>query len=858
MDDNHTSKTTAEEALKFVSESTQILKEGNLHLHKWLSNSEEVMKRIPKENRAVLKNISVAMSTSVDEDEENGSASALGVQWNPKTDCLQFCGFEVLKESCIETKHSLASKIARLFDPLGLISPYVIKAKMVLQKVWIEGLDWSDPLPLELLKEWEEWKGELGLLATIQIPRCFIRFPNEVVEITLQAFGDASILAYATAIYIRIQHGNDKVDCHLVMSKSRVAPIDRVTLPRLELLAALLMANLSVHVADALKLPHSCIQCHSDSRTTLQWIRNNPSTWKMWVGNRVLQIQKKTDPYQWRHVPGVLNPSDKPSRGVSVSSMDDEWFHGPDFLRLPKENWPKESFGCQTDEASVEMKAVTLLTTGEETQAIGIQSLWKKFSDYWKIMRIICYMLRFARRKRQGSRQILMSEYREAILCCCRAAQEDVFLSDLTNLKDGIPLERSSKLKKYSAYYDEKLRVIRVGGRLQFSELPEGTKHQIILPGRHTWTDMLVLAYHELYAHTPKSWTLAHLRDKFWLVPGKRAVGEIINKCMPCKKQSAKHAEQKMGLLPDFRVTPSRPFSNVGVDLAGPLFVKSGDTTVKAWIVLYTCCVTRGVYLDLVKSMDTETFIQTMRRFTSHRGTPNVIVSDNAKTLIRTDKELVALFKSVKEKIQRIPGLEHIEWNFIPDYAPWQGGFWERLIGTVKRSLRRVLGNARLDEWEMYTVLAEVQSQVNSRPLCVVSEDMNDPSPVTPNKLLFGYDTRSLPCVIGADRKEDVKIGERWKHRQAVQRHFWNAWRKDYLLNLQTSQKWLDEKPNLKEGDLVLVHEKNVARSHWPMGIVDSIVPRRDGLVRTVKVREGMKTVKRPIQLLYPLEICAD
>jgi hypothetical protein len=329
-----------------------------------------------------------------------------------------------------------------------------------------------------------------------------------------------------------------------------------------------------------------------------------------------------------------------------------------------------------------------------------------------------------------------------------------------------------------------------------------------------------------------------------------------------CKRHLGKaYDKPKVGSLSRFRVKETPAFSKVGVDFAGPLYAKEGEAMVKVYIALFTCCVSRAIYLDLVRSLNASTFMNCLRRFTARNGVPTMIVSDNAKTFKATERALTKLFGSLEVRAY----LENnkLEWQFNLEKAPWWGGFFERLVGTVKRFLRKVLGNAKLTYDELLTTLVEIEGTLNSRPLTYAYDEVGV-EVLTPSHLIFGRRLSCIPDELTSDG-EDNEAGVTRRYRNLAKRrvHFWNRWRREYLVDLRDHHKLSTKNGNRKVGirDVVLVYEENVKRGKWRVGRIESLVTGRDQEVRGARVKVNTRGtgrtmyLNRPLQKLYPIEL---
>ncbi|CAG7725899.1 unnamed protein product, partial [Allacma fusca] len=213
----------------------------------------------------------------------------------------------------------------------GLVAPVLIRGKLLLKTVWLEGKDWDDVVSTETARRFESYMKELPVLNTIKIPRYIFG----ALQIELVGFCDASDRAYCAVVYVRVKNENNSVVCRLVASKSRVAPIKELTIPKLELQACKLLVDLMARIANNLKIPHHLTFAFSDSTVALCWLSKPPDVWKTFVSNRVKDVTKVIPFQQWAYVKSAENPADDATRGLEVPDFikNSRWFDGPDFLK---------------------------------------------------------------------------------------------------------------------------------------------------------------------------------------------------------------------------------------------------------------------------------------------------------------------------------------------------------------------------------------------------------------------------------------------------------------------------------------------------------------------------------------------
>ena len=214
----------------------------------------------------------------------------------------------------------------------------------------------------------------------------------------------------------------------------------------------------------------------------------------------------------------------------------------------------------------------------------------------------------------------------------CRAAQQEEFAEDFEALKNSVQLPRTSQLRGLSPIFDHEKELIKVGGRLQFSLIPEESKHQIILPGKHIVVEKLVQSIHEREGtHVGPETTLAITRERFWIIQSRRNFTRVIRRCLKCKRQVTKPLMQKMAPLPIERASPSPLSTHVGLDFTGHSFLKMKGSSVpqKAYVCIFTCASTRMVHFELTNDMTTDEFLQAFKRMCNRRGLCNTMWSDN-------------------------------------------------------------------------------------------------------------------------------------------------------------------------------------------------------------------------------------
>jgi hypothetical protein len=864
VDDVLSGEATVEKAAQLATDMKTVLATGGFPLRKFVSNKPEALRSMKDED---LASHHAVLLTG-----EEFSTKTLGVKYLPNEDVLMFSFCDKMDNVETETRRTVLKQLHRVYDPMGMLSPFTLKAKQMFQRSWIVTGDWDDPLPEELATTWQNWKDDVQVLDEIKIKRCLVPEDFTKPKFELHAFGDACESSYGAAVYLRVEDlETSRIHTALLCSKTRVSPLsNRRSVPELELTAALITARLVKYVEKQLKMEIDSVVCWTDSMVTLEWISQPAYMWQTFVANRVAEIQKLVEPTCWRHVPGKQNPADLCSRGCSAKSLVESnvWWDGPQFLRTAETEWPKgnklsNKTAHETAMKQRKAKVVTSVSVVNKTETDNREEFVNRFETYNKFIGVFSLIRSWVRKFRQDKSDSeesqtawTLADRKNEEMFWVRWAQYKSLHEDIDAAKGGHSLPKGSKLIHLDPVWDAEQSVLRVGGRLHRSLLPEEPRRPIILPTRNPFVEKMVMHYHKTHGHTGVAQTLANLRSKYWLVHGKQEVRRILHTCLTCRTPALMN--QKMAPLPATRVVESAPFTTVGVDFAGPLYVKEGDKNKKAYICLFTCMTTRAVHLELTHDMSAVEFLQAFERMVNGRGKCAIMYSDNAKTFKKASSVLKDLYNNQRNKrlIQEQFRRDGIEWRFITERAPWHGGFYERLVKSVKIPLRKVLNKSRLTFSEMETVLTDIEAQLNSRPLTDVSADKEDPLPLTPGHLIIGRNLQLLPDVDPYTKSLD--LGKRWLYRQRLAKMFWTRWTKEYLLELNHMKKWTDIQRSAKVGDVVMLCDNNLRKMHWILGRITDVHTGRDNLVRSVTVKTATGSLRRPVQKLRLMEAFED
>ncbi|XP_063923785.1 uncharacterized protein LOC135137936 [Zophobas morio] len=834
VDDVVAGASSIEDARETQEQLIKLLNKGGFELRKWASNSQGLVNSVPTSHQRPYQFPL----------ESPGMIKLLGLQWCPQADIFSYT-INPDNRSC--TKRNILSEIARIYDPLGFLAPLTLMAKQLIQTLWSIGIGWDDAPPAEIVNLWNSFQAQVPELGKVSIPRQCA--DDGALTSELHGFADASERGFGAVVYLRQSRPTGEIRVSLIAGKSRVAPLKTVSLPRLELCAAVLAADLLSFVRETLKgvLNIHRVYAWSDSKVALTWIRSPPYRWATFVANRVAHIQDLLEPSAWNHVSGRDNPADCASRGLLPQELVTHplWWAGPTWLAGTE--WPPQiDLEVPTGTELEARQRVLISRVIEEWPMI----LLNRFSSLRKIEGIIAYCLRFVQNLRipkeeRESGPLHRRELHRALLVLVRMVQSKVFANEIRSLKKNGTC--SKPFRKLSPFLDDGL--IRVGGRLQQSELPYEAKHPLLLPRSHRLTELIIEAAHRTHLHVGFRTLQYLLLREFWILSSRRAIEHTLRRCNRCFRVNPKPITPFMGELPRPRVTQAKVFTHCGVDFAGPFSItmgrRRGAARLKAYVCVFVCFAVKAIHLELVSNLTSEGFLGALRRLVARRGQCTDIYSDCGTNFVGANNLL-------QKYMQAAAGSCGIKWHFNPPSAPHMGGLWEAGVKSFKSHLKRVVGEQLLTFEEFSTVLAQIEAVLNSRPLCPVSADNpEDLSVLTP-----GHFLTTGPLVAVPDEPlEAMRLNRlsRWQLVQRLHQDFWHRWQQGYLHTLQQRNKW-NTSNNLPSVDtLVVIKGDSVAPLQWQLGRIVALHPGKDGIVRVAQVRTTSGLITRPLVKLCPL-----
>ncbi|XP_062538847.1 uncharacterized protein LOC134207144 [Armigeres subalbatus] len=683
MDDYYDSADSPEEAAEMALQVRTIHAHGGFEMRNWVSNSNIVLQKLRKPGEKEPRLLQTTM--------DNKWERVLGLLWHPESDTFTFSTeLEQLRLS-ISGERRPTKRIALKVD------------------LWRSAVQWDEEIRDEEFEKWTRWVELLPKIGELSIPRYY--FSDAIAPChTLQChvFTDASETSYGCAVYFRTMNDLAEVQCTLIMAKSKVAPLKHLSIPRLELEAAVLGAKVLNTVLSYHSLQPHGVYLWTDSSTVLSWIRSDHRRYKQFVAHRIGEILSSTQAECWRWVSSRDNVADCLTKLVrdTVPDSNGRWYKGPEFLYLSEDQWPKQQVKTNTVE---ELRPSYLFAhISLPVRVIDIS----RFSKWSILLRTVACLCRFINncRLRISGRPIetlqatrnLQKSLKWSVPCCktplkqeefqraeqflWKMEQSEYFPDEVrVMLKNRdqpiakwLSIEKNSPLYKLSPFADE-YGVVRMEGRTANAAYANfNARFPIILPKDGQITRMLLDHYHRRYGHASKETIVNEVRQRFEISHLRSIVDNISRNCCFCKVTKCKPIPPRMAPLPEQRLTPkARPFSYVGIDYMGPLEVTVGRRKEKRYVAVFTCLVIRAIHLEVAYDLSSESCIMAIRRFTRRRGSPVQIFSDNGTNFVGANREL---HKQINVECAGTYTDARTKWSFNTPSAPHMGGVWERML----------------------------------------------------------------------------------------------------------------------------------------------------------------------------------
>ncbi|KAI2646144.1 ORF V: Enzymatic polyprotein [Labeo rohita] len=669
---------TAKAAKSLIDNLRTVLSEAGFEIRQWASNDPAVLSHPPPE----------AQATSVElwltQEKTDVPESTLGLSWNWQSDSLSYKHRPVIYK--IPTLRNIYRVLATQYDPLGLLLPYTTCAKN-------KQREWDDPnLPPDLLHSWMQWEEEL-------------HFGIEGVTREVHIFSDASEQAYGAVAYLRTVDPAGQTCLSFLIACSRVTPKRVHSIPRLELCGSLVAAQLAKLLANKLTLPIHSTVLWTDSTTVLQWLKSESCRYRVFVGNRIAEIQELTDQCSWRYVGSADNPADDLTKGKSLSYLasPNRWSRGPPFLLLDPQEWPVLPTPEPSDDPTELRKSTFCGVVASPTTS--------SHPDRWSHSTWLDLLDATARNLRGDPNSDTVPEaadYRQAEVHVLKHVQQESFPKDYHLLESGKTVKPNSRLVALAPEMDPSNGLIRVGGRLRrVADLADSILHPIVLDSRHPVAHLIIRHYDNQQHHPGSERLFAEIRRHYWILRSQEAVRRFQHTYPECRRWRGQPSVPLMSDLPCALLQLNKPaFHSCGMDCFGPFLIKIGRRTEKCWGVLFKCLTTRAVHLDLLPSLSTDSFLMALRRFTARRGTPAQLWSDQGTNFRGGERELRASSCMPEDPVLlQSPSSPSLWWS---------------------------LGEG-------------VEAILNLKPLGYISSNVADADPVTPSSLLMGWPDGSLP-----------------------------------------------------------------------------------------------------------------
>ena len=565
------------------------------------------------------------------------------------------------------TKRDILQASSQIFDPLGWVTPVTVRAKILLQEIWQTKLTWDEPLPDMIKGKWTAILADLRELPNLLVPRLYFPPTHTSTHIdNVFVFADASTKAYGAIVYL-----NSGKHISLAMSKNRVAPTRVVTLPRLELMAAVTATRLTAFVCSSIPYDKQRVRVHfwTDSQIVLHWIHKGTNC-KPFISHRVKEIREAFPTATWSFTPSGDNPADLLTRGLSADQLKSSilWTCGPDWL-LDRSTWPTwtptSALHLQAEEEALRTPVTQHTEDSTENEPCVLSSIdTSRYSNINCLLAVTSYILRFVHNLRKVQHRLSgplsSTELANARRLLIKGIQRLTYCEELTYLLKKRP--KCPPLVRQLRLFLDNDQLICCGGRIHNAPTTELAKFPVLLPANSSFTALIVMNTHTNLHHGGVSITVTALRQVYWIPSIRQYVRKLLRRCVTCNKLKGKPFQAPdPPPLPKVRVTESPPFTVTGVDFTGALYIKDrGEGETKVYICIFMCAVTRAVHIEVVRDLTVQTFLLAFQRFSSRKSLPSIIISDNASTFLVAAEDLQRLFES--KTLQRELAHHNVTW----------------------------------------------------------------------------------------------------------------------------------------------------------------------------------------------------
>ena len=563
-----------QQLMDYYTQSRCIMNQAKFNLRSWSSNSQRLRARAERDQTS----------------DSSTCVNLLGLRWNTLDDKLGFIPkrFPSLTSSPLTTTRDILRDSAQIYDPLGLLTPITVKAKLLLQALWKKKVDWDEPVDQETRDDWQHIASDIQEVTTYVYPRCYFTRPFRLITTKqLHVFADASLCAYGAVAYL-VDKQRDQTT--LVMSRSRVAPVRSITLPKLELMAAVIATRVASFFIQSLHLTSNDTTIHlwSDRQITLHWIYDikQTATTKPFIANRVMEITQTFPASVWTYVPTDDNPADLLTRGISAEQLKSSqlWLYGPSWL-ISTDQWPTWSPASVLHLQNIAIEE-TQETNDERvinpanTSGIHLVIDAYRYSRLTKLLKVTVYVHRLCHNLKHPLDKITgpvtAKELSDATMLWIKTSQQLEYFKEIANLTSK-PAKRTLLVHQLKLFLDSR-GFLCCGGRIHNAPISELAKFPYLLSPKHPITKLLVYATHERLHHAGVSSMITAIRQLYWIPAIRVYVKKLLRKCVTCVRLTGKpYRPPDPPPLPKARIEDPTPFSVCGVDFTGAMYICEAD-----------------------------------------------------------------------------------------------------------------------------------------------------------------------------------------------------------------------------------------------------------------------------------------
>lgn len=844
-------------------------------IRKFVANSAELMRELSPEDRIQEMSSDEEMNRIFAGEQECPEIKVLGVVWNVVSDRIAVAEIQV-DETDSWSKLEMLGQLHRVYDPLGLAIPVMLKGRIIMQESWKREMKWKDKLTDALQVRWQEWLQEARKIQNVAMQRTLMPGDVKAKDAEVHVFSDASEVAYAAAAYIRTEN-DGKVQTRLAMARMKVRPVKSTfSIPKMELLGLEMGSKLAQKVARAIDVPVESIFLWTDSKAVYDWLRIETRRLQTFIRNRTVNIKMKVPTERILWTPGLLNPADLATREIGLDALLErrDWFYGPEFLSQQQSEWPRlkdrnvETSLTDTDEAWEGLKkgikeervvvhqqlSLATVSTDKDVHT-PLLSLWTRLSRLRFIIRAMARAMRWrdsvGGKKVPKNTPVSPEEYQRATRIITSVAQRESFPTTWSQLSTNGTVYMSNNLRDLEPFMDTDqygTKVIRLGGRIEASKMHRDYKHPMLIHKSHPLAELLMREAHELKLSHVGGWSaiIQETNKSHWILHPVPLARKITSRCVVCKRRAPRPETQIMAPLPYFRLPEAAefPFQFTAVDAAGPFFTTAGrgKPKYKRYALVMRCATVGAVHIELLGSMDTDNFLLALDRFLAFRPQPKVIICDNGSNFGRAEKELELMHWDAG----RIQGKHPtIEFRFGPPRSPHFNGLVEIMVKAAKKALKTTMDTCSPNDLEFHTALYKATSYLNNIPISYTVRSAVDIQwdPLTPNHFLRGQIYSDLAPLVAQGSDYSLKYQ---KYNQ-IMGTFWKRLMFELTTYLRSYSKWSAVKRDVAEGDIVVHLEDQNPRGKFPLARVESVVKGTDNHVRRIRIFDGRSYYDRSI-----------